>query len=78
MYIIRGKVRGSIAYKPTRSITHKSLTVIRPEPKAISTPTIDVEQSGSGMQGVKNKLSQIALHPTEGKKKYNKFISLEL
>lgn len=38
---------------------------------------IDMSQSGSGMQGVRNKLKQLDLHST-AKKKYNKFISLNL
>ena len=38
---------------------------------------IDMAQSGSGMKGVRNKLKQLDLHST-AKKKYNKFISLNL
>ena len=80
MYIIRGRARGPMTYKPKRAMTHKSITVptAGTEPSAGSSQsTIDIEQSGSGIKGVKNKLSQIGLH-TDGKKKFNKFISLDL
>lgn len=80
MYIIRGRAGGLITYKPRRAIRHKSITVptAGAEPNSGSSKaTIDIEQSGSGIKGVKNKLSQIGLH-TDGKKKFNKFISLNL
>lgn len=63
MYIIRGRARGLISYKPKRPIVHKSIVVTGPEQAkpdtASSSADIDIEQSGSGMRGVKNKLSQI-------------------
>lgn len=78
MYIIRGRPRGMISYKPKRPIVHKNLVVNQSKPdESKSDATIDIEQSGSGMKGIKNKLTQIALH-ADGKKKFNKFISLNL
>ena len=79
MYIIRGRPRGLITYKPRRPIVNKSIVVNAPTPSAqpSSEASIDIEQSGSGMSGVKNKLSQIKLH-ANGKTKFNKFISLDL
>ena len=79
MYIIRGRPRGMITYKPKRPIVHKNL-IVNSQPKMDapkSDATIDIEQSGSGMKGIKNKLTQIALHSDE-KKKFNKFISWNL
>ena len=38
---------------------------------------IDMSQSGSGMKGLRNKMKQLDLH-SKAKKKYNKFISLNL
>jgi hypothetical protein len=79
MYIIRRKGKGLMLYRPKRATTHKTIVAQELKTTDVSVPTIDIEQSGSGVKGVKNKLSQIALHETSnGKKKFNKFISLSL
>ena len=78
MYIIRGRARGLITYKPKRPIVNISIVVNNPtSAQPSSGADIDIEQSGSGMSVVKNKLSQIKLH-ANGKTKFNKFISLDL
>ena len=38
---------------------------------------IDMKQTGSGFKGLKNKMRKMDLH-SDAKKKYNKFISLNL
>ena len=57
MYVIR-KVRGKYPYKQKNAVPAKSSTVSASQIPA-PIPTIDVEQSGSGMKGIQNKMKTI-------------------
>jgi hypothetical protein len=80
MYIIRrrkGRGHSLMLYKRKRA-TRKAFTVPTVKSSDVSTPTIDITQLGSGMKGIRNANKVIGLHETNGKKKFNKFISLNL
>jgi hypothetical protein len=79
MYLFKiGKPKRRMMIWKHKAVNEQLIPVIdRPG----STPVmseIDMSQSGSGMNSVRDKLKQIDLHKGSGKKKYNKFISLNL
>lgn len=76
MYLIGNPKKKHFNRKMKKTVI-KELIPVRDEVSNQALPDVDVSQLGSGMKGIKNKLKTLDLH-SNGKKKYDKFISLKL